>query len=144
MALDFLTISILVVFISLFLEFFHVKFLKMCHGIDLLFFAPWLIAIKFGFSNALSLGFIVMFIHVIFNLHMVRFVLLALPALLVAIILGNTLGITGFYTTLIAYMIASSITTTIFGGLGGRFILFLIVGSIFNVGLFSLSQGFIL
>ena len=144
MSLDFLTVSIIVVFVSLFLEFFHVKFLKMCHGIDLLFFAPWLVAIKFGFSNAMALGFIVMSIHVIFNLHMARFVLLALPALLIAIILGTTLGIAGFYTTLMSYMIVSSVTTTAFGGLGGRFILFLMVGSVFNVGLFSLSQGLVL
>ncbi len=133
---DFLTITIAAVFVSFILEFVHVRFLRGCHGIDLLFFAPWLIAGKLGFSSALTLGFILMAIHIIFNLHMARFVVLALPALLLAVILGGKLGIAGFYTALTVYMIASTVTTTMFGGLGPRFILFLIVGTLFNIGLF--------
>ena len=141
MMVDFLTIIIIAGFVSFILEFVHVRFLKACHGIDLLFFAPWLVAGKLGFSNALTLGFILMAIHIVFNLHMARFVVLALPALLLAVIIGSALGIAGFYTALIVYMIASTVTTTAFGGLGPRYVLFLIVGTLFNIGLFSVYQN---
>lgn len=141
MPLDFFVLVAIVVFVSLILEFVHVRFLKACHGIDLLFFAPWLVAGKLGFSSALILGFVLMVIHIMFNLHMAQFVVLALPALLLAVILGSVLGIAGFYTALIVYMIASTVTTTAFGGLGARYILFLIVGTLFNIGLFSVYQN---
>ena len=141
MALDFFTLSVIVVAISLILEFAHVRFLKACHGIDLLFFAPWLFAFKFGFANAMTLGFILMAIHIVFNLHMAQFVFLTLPAILLAIIIGSILGAAGFYAALIVYMIASAATTTFFGGFGGRFVLFLILGTLFNVGLFSFYQN---
>jgi len=142
MIFDFFALTSIVIFVSLLLEFIHIRILKACHGIDLLFFAPWLFAIKFGFSNALLLGFILMVIHIVFNLHMAQFVFLALPALLLAVILGNTLGIAGFYTALIVYMIVSTVTTTVFGGFGPRFILFLVIGTLFNLGLFSVYQNF--
>ncbi|MBI4009659.1 MAG: hypothetical protein HY361_00495 [Candidatus Aenigmarchaeota archaeon] len=143
MVFDFLTLTTILVFISLLLEFIHIKFLKGCHGIDLLFFAPWIFAIKFGFSNALTLGLILMVIHIVFNLHMARFVAFALPAVLLAVIFGNALGVAGFYTALIVYMIASIFTTSFFGGFGPRFVLFLVFGTLFNIGLFSVYQNFV-
>ena len=141
MVFGFLTLSIIVVAASFILELFHVKFLKFCHGIDLLFFAPWLFAFKFGFFNAMLLGFTIMAIHIVFNLHMAHFVLFALPALVIAIILGEMMGIAGFYISLALFMIASAVTTTMFGGFGPRFVIFLVVGTLFNIGLFSVYQN---
>lgn len=142
MVMDFLVFSLIFVVLDIVLDVISI-FTKI-PGLDFLFFAPWLAAPIYGLSNALILAFVLFITHVIAHLAIAHLMLSALPAQVLAVVLGRSLGIGGFWTTLPVYYVVSTAIIILFGGLGGRYVLFLIINSVFNILLFiTILQFFV-
>jgi hypothetical protein len=141
MVMDFITFSIIFVILNIGLDAVSM-FIKI-PGLDFLFFAPWLASTKFGIYNPLILGLVLLVIHSAFHLGRIFYSVSALPALVVAVLLGSLLGLGGFYISLIAYLAVCSIIVLSMGGFSGRYSLFLFISFLFNSFAFYLMSGLI-
>ena len=105
-------------------------------GIDFLFFAPWLAAIKFGIYPGIILAGIILFSHMVMHLRIARYILLSFPAQVIAVLFGYYFGISGFWVALVLYHLISGIITALLGGLGGRYFIFILLNIVTNVATF--------
>jgi len=129
--LGFLEFSALFVGLNIVSDIVHLK-LRSIHGIDFLFFAPWLAASLYGMYEGIILALILVVVHALFNLHLAVYELASFPAQLVAVFLGNTMGLVSFWISLIAFLAVSSVIVILLRGFGGRFFIFLLIALVFN------------
>ena len=129
--LGFLEFSILFISLNIIADLIHYK-VRVVHGIDFLFFAPWLAGALYGLQQGIILAGILLALHVVFNIDIALYQVASFPSLAVAIFLGNNMGVRGFWVSLAAYLGVSSVIVLVLRGFGGRFLSFLLAALIFN------------
>ncbi len=139
MALGLVTFAVIFTLANIVFSFFSKRSIHST-GLDFLFYAPWLASINFGIYGAFKLAIVLSVVHAALNMRIAHFILMSFPAQLAAIALGYFLGVGGFWISLVIYLAASSVITYVSGGVGGRYVVFLVASAAFNILLFFVLQ----
>jgi hypothetical protein len=129
--LGFLEFSLLFIGLNTAVDAINLK-INVLHGIDFLFFAPWLAGAIYGLYQGIILAVALLALHILFNLSIAIYQVASFPAQAVAVFLGNTMGLGGFWISVLLFFVVSSIIVFLLRGFGGRFLMFLIVAIVFN------------
>lgn len=136
---NFLLFSLIFILSNFVLDFLSKKILHI-DGTDFLFFAPWLVGIKFGIIEGIVLATVLLVIHTLMHMSISRFILLSFPAQISAILFGYFFGTSGFWVALVAYYFISTAITWLLGGVGGGYFMFILANSITNIVAFFAYQ----
>lgn len=105
-------------------------------GVDLIFFAAWAGGMNYGVLLGLVASIIIMAERVILNPQM-GMIVFSIPIQFAAALLGSLLGPGGFLLTLVIYQAANLTLALLSQVFGGRFILFLVANTIFNIVVYN-------
>ena len=136
MPIGFIEFSILFIALNTLLDILHMKFFRDIHGIDFIFFAPWLAGVLFGFYQGIIFSIVLLAIHAVLKLKLVFYEFASFPAVVLAVLIGGIWNVGGFWAALVLFLVASSVTVAVLRGFGGRFVSFLFISFIFNALLF--------
>jgi len=142
MALEFIYFIIIFAGLNIFLDVLRLKFFSHYYGFDFLFFTPFLAGAIYGIFEGIIAAVVMLTVHVILSPQKIVFMFGATPGLVIAILLGAVMGVSGFWIALIVYLIINSFTTLILRGFGGGFVIFLGISIFFNTLLFFFAVNF--
>ena len=136
MALDFFVFSTVFICLSIFFDFIITRLRIGDIGVDFLFFAPWLAGIIYGIAQGTILAIILTAVHVMFHPRVGHFIVTVLPSQVLSVILGKTLGPSGFWLALFLFFLLGTIILRFFGRISGRYIGIIFVNSVLSIFLF--------